>query len=95
MRIRKELGTNNTIEVIHILYSKNDTIAHNYIQLTPRGKDVFSLIITGKTNEEIAKELGISKSGVRRHKEKMLLQNNCNTILELISKYYNISNNSL
>ena len=55
MRIRKELGTHNTIEVIHILYSKNDTIAHNYIQLTPRGKDVFSLIITEKTNEENAK----------------------------------------
>ena len=92
MSIRKKTGTNNIIELLYFIYKDQD---NNFIKLTSRVKDVFALIITGKTNEEIAKELGISKSGVRRHKEKMLLQNNCNTILELISKYYNIVNNSL
>lgn len=92
MSIRKKTGTNNIIELLYFIYKDQD---NNFIKLTSRGKDAFALIITGKTNEEIAKELGISKSGVRRHKEKMLLQNNCNTILELISKYYNIVNNSL
>lgn len=92
MSIRKKTGTNNIIELLYFIYKDQD---NNFIKLTSRGKYVFALIITGKTNEEIAKELGISKSGVRRHKEKMLLQNNCNTILELISKYYNIVNNSL
>lgn len=92
MSIRKKTGTNNIIELLYFIYKDQD---NNFIKLTSRGKDVFALIITGKTNEEIAKELGISKIGVRRHKEKMLLQNNCNTILELISKYYNIVNNSL
>ena len=30
----------------------------------------------------------MSVSGVKRHKEKMLLQNNCSTLLELIAKYH-------
>jgi hypothetical protein len=30
----------------------------------------------------------MSVSGVKRHREKMLLQNDCKSILKLIAKYY-------
>lgn len=88
MRIRKELGAHNIMEVLHILYSKNVTLDQNYLQLTPRGREVFSLIIKGKTDSVISHQLGISKSAVRRHKEKMILSNDCDSMLSLVTKYY-------
>lgn len=45
------------------------------IKLTPRGKEVFQLIIKGLSDREIGEYLNISYSGVRRHKEKMLFAN--------------------
>lgn len=60
----------------------------NIIKLTPRGKEIFQLTLTGKTDTQIGKKLGISYNCVRRHKEKMVNTNNCNSMLELISKYY-------
>ena len=63
--------------------------------LTPRGKEVFELILDGKTSNEIAGFLGISYSGVLRHREKMLEQNDCHSMNELVAKYYGLSADSL
>ena len=41
----------------------------------------------GNTYKQIAEYLGISVSGVRRHLEKVILQNELKSTLELISKY--------
>lgn len=57
---------------------------------TPRGKEVFHLVLKGKKGVEIAALLGMSRSGVRRHQEKMLLQNDCRSMLELVAKYYSL-----
>lgn len=58
------------------------------IKLTTRGKEVFQLILEGVGDKQIGERLSISYSGVRRHKEKMLIANGCQSMLELISKYY-------
>ena len=58
------------------------------IKLTSRGREVFRLVLSGLTDKEIAHELGITYSGVRRHREKMLLANGCKTMNELISRFY-------
>lgn len=58
------------------------------IKLTPRGKGVFYLIIKGLTDKEIGNNLNISYSAVRRHKEKMIFANGCESMSQLISKYY-------
>lgn len=66
-----------------------DTDGKRYaLRLTPRGQDVFELILRGLTIAQIAKRLGISYSGVLRHREKMLLQNDCHCMTELIAKYH-------
>ncbi|WP_366140992.1 helix-turn-helix transcriptional regulator [uncultured Desulfovibrio sp.] len=54
---------------------------------TQRGKEVFLLILDGFSNREIAVQLSISPSGVKRHREKMLLQNGCTSMMELVAKY--------
>ena len=58
------------------------------IKLTPRGADVFHLSLNGFTTVRIASHLKMTQSGVRRHREKMLMVNNCNSMLELAAKYY-------
>lgn len=58
------------------------------MKLTPRGKKVFLLTLQGYSDKEIGKCLRMSYSGVRRHKERMILENNSANMLELIAKYY-------
>lgn len=57
------------------------------LRFSPRGKEVFLLLKEGLTHKRIAERLGMSVNGVKRHKEKMLLQNNCKSMLKLIAKY--------
>ncbi len=85
--IRKKIGAKNTLEILYLLEKKHDTLLAN-MKLTPRGKKVFLLTLQGYSDKEIGFYLGMSYSGVRRHKEKMLLANDTNNMLELISKYY-------
>jgi DNA-binding CsgD family transcriptional regulator len=56
------------------------------VRFSPRGREVMELFMRGRTYREIAQCLGISLSGVRRHREKMLWQNNCESMLELIAR---------
>ena len=58
------------------------------IKLTPRGAEVFRLSLDGFSTTRIARCLKITRSGVRRHREKMLMANGCNSMLELVAKYY-------
>lgn len=58
------------------------------IRLTRRGSEVFTLILDGVGNKQIAEQLGITYSAVRRHREKMLLCNGCESMNELIAKYF-------
>lgn len=67
----------------------NISVERSVLRLTPRGKDVFKLVLNGLTIAQIADRLGISYSGVLRHREKMLLQNCCHSMGELIAKHHN------
>ena len=57
------------------------------IKLSPRGKQVLELFMHSFTYQQIAIQLGMSVSGVRRHCEKMLWKNGCESMLCLIAKY--------
>ncbi|MDR2050623.1 MAG: LuxR C-terminal-related transcriptional regulator [Deltaproteobacteria bacterium] len=84
--IRKTLGTRGSIEMLCLLDTEMSAETP-MIRLTPRGKEVFQLIMKGLTIRQIGELLGISYSGVLRQREKMLLQNNCTSMLELLAKY--------
>ena len=57
------------------------------IKLSPRGKEVLELFMHSLTYTQIAQQLGMSVSGVRRHCEKMLWKNDCKSMAGLIAKY--------
>jgi DNA-binding CsgD family transcriptional regulator len=84
--IRKAFGVHTTLELLLMLDTTkfSDTPA---VRLTKRGKEALCLLISGMTNRQVAESMRITLSGVRRHRETMLLQNNCKSMLELIAKY--------
>ena len=84
--LRKRTGARTTREMLHTLRNAPEDAAHA-LHFSPRGKEVFLLLREGLTHPQIAQSLGMSVNGVKRHKEKMLLRNDCKTILELIAKY--------
>ena len=57
------------------------------VRLSPRGREILALFMSGHTYKQITERLGISRSAVRRHFEKMLWQNDCESMLELIARY--------
>jgi DNA-binding CsgD family transcriptional regulator len=61
--------------------------AMSTLHFTPRGREVFALIVEGLTSKRISERLGMGVNGIKRHKDKMLLQNDCETMRDLIVKY--------
>lgn len=57
------------------------------LKLSPRGRQVLNLFMRSFTYQQISLQLGMSVSGVRRHCEKMLWKNGCESMIELIAKY--------
>ena len=57
------------------------------LKFTPRGKEVFLNIFEGLTDKRSAERLRVGYSCVRKHREIMLRQNNCKSMLELIARY--------
>lgn len=85
--IRKMLNVHSNVALMRVV-SGQDLPVKSSVNLTPRGAEVFALILEDVSNTEIATRLGISYSTVRRHREKMLLCNACGTMKELIAKHY-------
>ena len=90
--LRKAFGVHSNIELLYHLNEEPEA-SISTIRLIPRGREVFELAMSGLSIREISKRLGIIYSGVLRHKEKMLLPNECNSMLELIAKYHGTNPN--
>lgn len=86
VNIRKVYNVHSTRELLLVSDMRVYT-APQTVRFSPRGKEVMELFMRGFTYKKIAERLGISLSGVRRHREKMLWQNECKSMLELIAKY--------
>lgn len=56
-------------------------------KLTPRQRQITELIVQGKTEREVARELGISHHTVKAHKRKMFERTGCVSSVELAVKF--------
>lgn len=85
--IRKKLGAHSIRDVVRLQQTIAEVEPVSTLRFSPRGREVFMFVREGLPNKQIAERMGISLSGVKRHREKMLLQNDCKSIMELIAKY--------
>ncbi len=53
--------------------------------LTPRERQVFELVILGKTNKHIARELGSTERTVKAHRQKVMEKTRVQSLAELVS----------
>ena len=84
--LRKLYNVHTTRELL-FSFTTPSRSTQDILKVSPRTRQVIEFFIQGKTYEQIAYHLGISVSGVRRHLEKCLIQNECKSTIELISKY--------
>jgi FixJ family two-component response regulator len=61
----------------------NSLRAH-YESLTPRERDVFSLVVAGKLNKHIATELGTSERTVKAHRAQVMDKMHVSSVAELV-----------
>lgn len=65
---------------------KRTSLENEEISLTPREAQILDLIVKEKTNEEIAKELGLAKRTVDGHRQRMLEKLDTRNTVGLIKK---------
>jgi RNA polymerase sigma factor (sigma-70 family) len=53
--------------------------------LTPRERQVFELVILGKTNKQVARELGSTERTVKAHRQKVMEKTKAHSLAELVS----------
>jgi RNA polymerase sigma factor (sigma-70 family) len=53
--------------------------------LTPRERQVFELVILGKTNKHVARELGSTERTVKAHRQKVMEKTKVQSLAELVS----------
>ena len=67
------------------LQSKLNLLHARVATLTPRERQVFHLIVRGKTNKQIARELGTTERTVKAHRHEVMEKMQVHSLAELVS----------
>ncbi len=59
-------------------------LRQRFESLTPRERDVFALVITGRPNKQLALELGLSEMTIKVHRSQITKKMRANSIVELV-----------
>ena len=63
---------------------KTSQIKQNFLLLTPREKEVFSLLVSGLMNKEIAQQLGITDATIKVHKARVMEKMRAGSVQDLV-----------
>lgn len=80
-RIHKALDANKNQ---HSLSAQNEEISNRISQLSPRELEVAKILITGRSNKEIAQQLGISPRTVEVYRAKIMLKLQADSLCQLV-----------
>ena len=67
------------------LKSKLDIIRAHISGLTPREREVFELVVRGKTNKQIANALGATERTIKAHRQRVMEKMQVQSLAELVS----------
>jgi RNA polymerase sigma factor (sigma-70 family) len=62
-----------------------ESIRHHIMALTPREREVFELVVRGKTNKQIAYELGATERTIKAHRQRVMQKMQVQSLAELVS----------
>lgn len=66
------------------LWSSRDSVSERLSTLTPRERQVFEKVVSGRLNKQIAAELGIVEKTIKVHRARMMRKMNAASIVELV-----------
>jgi len=66
---------------------KDGEIKRNFNTLTPREKEVFTLLVEGLMNKEIAERLGTTDATIKVHKARVMEKMQANSVQDLVKFY--------
>jgi FixJ family two-component response regulator len=67
------------------LKSRLDVLRGHIARLTPREREVFELIIRGKTNKQVANTLGATERTIKAHRQRVMEKAQVGSLAELVS----------
>ena len=65
--------------------SKLDAVRAHIAKLTPREREVFELVIRGKTNKQVAAVLGATERTIKAHRHRVMEKMQVQSLAELVS----------
>jgi RNA polymerase sigma factor (sigma-70 family) len=70
--------------------AKNEELHMRYDSLTPREREVMTLVVAGLLNKQIAGELGTSETTVKNHRHQIMEKMAADSLAELVKMAYNL-----
>ena len=70
--------------------AKNDELHDRYDSLTPREREVMTLVVAGLLNKQIAGELGTSETTVKNHRHQLMEKMGADSVAELVKMAYKL-----
>jgi RNA polymerase sigma factor (sigma-70 family) len=67
------------------LKSRLDIVRAHIAKLTPREREVFELVIRGKTNKQVANALGTTERTIKAHRHRVMEKMQVQSLAELVS----------
>jgi FixJ family two-component response regulator len=64
---------------------KLDAVRAHIATLTPREREVFELVIRGKTNKQVANTLGTTERTIKAHRQRVMEKTQVQSLAELVS----------
>ena len=70
--------------------AKNEELYDRYDSLTPREREVMTLVVAGLLNKQIAGELGTSETTVKNHRHQLMEKMGADSVAELVKMAYKL-----
>jgi len=70
--------------------AKNDELYARYDSLTPREREVMTLVVAGLLNKQIAGELGTSETTVKNHRHQVMEKMGADSVADLVKMAYKL-----
>src|SRR6476660_392640 len=70
--------------------AKNEELHTRYDSLTPREREVMTLVVAGLLNKQIAGELGTSETTVKNHRHQVMEKMGADSVAELVTMAYKL-----
>lgn len=67
------------------LYREKGIVTERYACLSPREQEVLKLVVSGRSNKEVARQLRISPRTVEHHRDRVMLKMQAHSLTELIT----------